>query len=108
MPLLINIVFLHSQSNVHSSSDDNGEQSSETNLFVSDEEQPEENPSVPSDGKEASESSSSPSQEEQPFSPVLSSSPSVVNTHKEGQIQNLPTSDSLHGGIKVSQLFSFE
>ena len=104
MPLLINIVFLLSQSNVHSSSDSDGEQSSETNSSVSDEE----NQFVPSNGKEASESSSSPSQEEQPLFPVVSMYPGVIETREGEQIQNPPTSESLDGGIRVSQLFSFE
>ena len=89
------------QSNVHSSSDSESEWLSETNSFVSDEEQSGENSSVASDREEASESSSS-SSEEQPLSPVLSSSLSVINTHEEELIQNSPTSESLHGGIKVS------
>ena len=96
-------LFTSPQSNVHSSSDSEGEQSSETNSLVSDEEQSEEILSVASDREESSESSSSPSEEEQPTSPILPSSLGVINTREEQQIQNSPTSESLCGGNGVSQ-----
>ena len=84
---------------MHSSSDSEGEWLSETNSLVGNEEQSGKNSSVASDREEASE-------EKQPHCPVLSSL-NVNNTHEEEQIQNPPTSESLDGGIKVSQLFSF-